>query len=266
MRRMPTGRWAWEYLRRNPDYQNAHSMHVEGALTRQFDATGMEILQLARAEPAAEKWGLSFFASPNRTAIDAPVFWTESFNPNIVNVEVTRAEETGKKGCCNVLSELAKYGCKHTHFTSADGKEQLILSRQDCVVQLRCRGHSLLEQNVGLRFFLEGFGELDAKYQTVKRLNRFYERFLPEGASAHRWSLASRNLRDGLIALDVYQAGGTHRDAAKVIYGNELGDERFSDPSEATRNRMKRLRRRALQLMNGKYFDLMQKGDRTPHC
>ena len=64
-------------------------------------------------------------------------------------------------------------------------------------------------------------------------------------------------LRDGLIALDVAQAGGTHRDAARAIHGEKEAERGFSVGDDVMKRRMQRLRQKAFELMEGEYLSLV---------
>ena len=57
----------------------------------------------------------------------------------------------------------------------ARGKEHFLLIRGERVVQLKCSGISMLNRDVEMRFILEGFGDLDAKLDTIRRLAKLYD-------------------------------------------------------------------------------------------
>jgi len=127
-------------LRRIPEYKAEYDRHKEGALTRRYDDSDLEILHLSRNEPEAEKWGLAFFANPDRAALSAPVFWTEHVSPHVVSVDVSLREPGDPISLINRLVDLRLFGCKRIHLTDADGNEHLLLQRGRRVVQLRCYG------------------------------------------------------------------------------------------------------------------------------
>lgn len=258
MRTLPKTRWAWEFLRRNPDYENDYGRHMEGALTRKRAEDGLEFLKLKRAEPDAEKWGLLFFASPNQTALTAPVFWCETVSPQVISVEAQPLNGDESQGMFDRLFDLALLGAKRIHLTDAAGHEHVLIQRGHRVVQMRCRGHTLLDGDVKLKFVLEGFGHIDAKFATIKRLAKLYDAHTGNAALSTDWSASTGSLRDALIALDCYQAGQGYRETAIAIFGQQAADERFGDPDKSMKNRMVRARKKGLELMNGGYLDLMK--------
>ena len=250
---MPRSKWAWEYLRRNPAYRADHERHREGALVRQIDENGLEILTLERPEPAAESWGLSFFTSPNRSAEDAAIAWTAAANPRVLTVVATPMED--KDGDIEAF-EISRLFCRKTCLQSTAGRETFIAACSNFRVQLECSGASLLSGPVKLNFLIEGL-EIDAKAETIRRLGALYRNAPSSPSDIVSWTSRTLNLRDGLIALDVAQSGGCHRDAARAIYGENEAERGFSAGDEGMKRRMQRLRQKAFDLMKGEYLSLV---------
>ena len=257
LRNVTLGSWAWEFSRRWPDYAGAHTDHLDGALTRTRRPCGMELLKLSRPEPGAARFGLSFFVSPRRSCLDAPIFWTEDANHRVATVDVRAVKPSPRDRCSEGLFNLSRLDCRRSLFIDHDGTQQLRLVYRGRTIQLRCEGDSLLSGDVDLRFMLRFFGPVDARIETLRRLKMVYDGFLPEPPTGPQWTSTALGLRDALIALDVHLEGGSHRDAAMVIYGEEDGIERYKSPDESVRNRMRRLRKKGLALMQGGYLDLM---------
>lgn len=259
LRNVPIGGWTWEFARRLSAYADAHTTHRQGALQYIELPCGMEIINLSRPEPEAAKYGLSFFVSPRRNCLEAPVFWTEDANHNVATV-VVRAAKSGQLGDCrDGLFNLSNLRCRRTIFIDHEGNQQLRLVYRRRTIQLKCEGDCLLSGDVDLYFMLKFFGPVDAKMETLTRLLHLYEGYLPERPVGREWTVSALGYRDALIALDVYLAGGSHRDTAKIIYGEEAGSARYSESDESVRNKMRRLRKKGIHLMNGGYLDLMKK-------
>ena len=116
----------------------------------------------------------------------------------------------------------------------------------------------MLDGDVKLTFILEGFGSLDAKMKTIKRLAKLYNHVTESSANSMDWSPRTASLRDALIALDIYQAGQNHYDAAKAILGKNVLDNGYASFEGALKNRMYRARKRGIELMQGGYQELMK--------
>lgn len=250
---MPRSKWAWEYLRRNPLYRSDHERHREGALTRHIDETGLERLRLDRPEPEAMRWGLSFFASPNRTAQTAPLAWTANVNPRVLTVVATPANVANSN---TEPFELSRLSCRRICLQLSAGRETFIAASESVRVQMECTGASLLSGPVTLNFVIEGL-EIDAKAEAIRRLAALYRNDAADRAADREWTSRTLMLRDGLIALDVAQAGGTHRDVARAIHGEEEAERGFSAGDEVMKRRMQRLRQKAFELMQGEFLSLV---------
>ena len=59
LKHVPIGGWAWEFVRRWPQYCSEHLSHKRGALKRTRVSNTMDILRLTQPEPDAAKYGLS---------------------------------------------------------------------------------------------------------------------------------------------------------------------------------------------------------------
>jgi hypothetical protein len=76
LRTAATSDWAWEYLRRNPDYQSDALLQNGSGVVRQHLANGALLTRLHAHHLRAEAWGLCCFrrsttdsrASPSRLA------------------------------------------------------------------------------------------------------------------------------------------------------------------------------------------------------
>jgi hypothetical protein len=53
--------WAWEYLRRNPDYQASARLGHRRGVARQHLAAGPILTRLRARHAGAERWGLACF-------------------------------------------------------------------------------------------------------------------------------------------------------------------------------------------------------------
>lgn len=270
LKNVTLGSWAWEFARRWHDYTNAHAAHRDGALTRTYLPCGMEILELSKPEPEAARFGLSFFVSPRRSCLDAPIFWTEDANPRVTTVEVRAVAPSLQDRSLDGQFNLSRLTCRRALFIDHDSTQHLRIVYCKRTIQLRCEGDSMLNGSVDLRFILQFFGPVDAKVETLGRLKMVYDGFLPEQPTGDLWTTRALHFRDALIALDAHLGGGSHRDAAAIIYGRKDGLARYKESNQSIRNRMRRLRKKGLFLMQGGYLDLMSPtrsggGSRTPH-
>src|SRR5690349_4355926 len=77
--------WAWEFLRRSPDYLTAWRAAVPRYLPHVRLADDTYLLRLRRRYPVAERFGLYAFADPGKPAGRAPIFWLAGGPRRLVN-------------------------------------------------------------------------------------------------------------------------------------------------------------------------------------
>ncbi|MGH7087780.1 MAG: DNA -binding domain-containing protein [Stellaceae bacterium] len=98
---LPPAGCAWEFLRRNPDYQKAwRALHSEGNPSSEGNAE-------------AAFWGLLRFESPERDARVANVFWTPTSLPSMIPLTSLPPELADPNRTLNTLSlqpVLAQHG------------------------------------------------------------------------------------------------------------------------------------------------------------
>lgn len=251
-------RWAWEFLRRNRAYQNDHERHRDGALSVRKADDGTVLLKLRRPEPAAEQWGLHFFASPRRNGVEAPVFWTPAVHRRVLHVHVECCpESSAPMSKDDRILDILRYCCARTHFTDAQENEHVLIAAQGRVVQIACTGVSLLNDPVRLKFVVEGIDDLHTKMDDFRDFENLYRRHLPGTSPGESRQTAGR-FRDMLIAIDVSQEGGNYRDIAAALYGKERADAEFADAGRVTKNKIIRLTKKGLSLVEGDYRKLLK--------
>jgi hypothetical protein len=83
--------WAWEFLRRHPDFRRAAELEKirPNVVEERF---GTKILSLSQPVPAAESWGLRFFPDPDMPGGITPIFWSRSFYRAVLSA---RSPKTG---------------------------------------------------------------------------------------------------------------------------------------------------------------------------
>ena len=95
--RWPNAVWAWEFLRRNKDYQIDYKNHLEDTPKSFVLPSGSHLIVGERRYKAARKWGLLFFADPSKSAAGAGVFWKPSVFPATIPVTLRDAERAAKR-------------------------------------------------------------------------------------------------------------------------------------------------------------------------
>ena len=257
--RMPNAAWAWEHLRRNPDYQRDYRRARAGRQRPVHLSTGATLIRERRRWPDAEKWGLLTFADPEQSALDADVFWSPSLLAGSLPVRLYPLED--EKSAVNshhneiVLSAIPT---RRALLETVDGARHTLMRGQRFWVQLYCdRPASLGDSGcVGLK--INGAKYYKRRLDTADQLLSLYQ------STGGKLSLIGRSkdttrLTQGLIAYDIEQSGGTHRDIAMAIYGRELIAREWGSSGRYYEDWTRRLVNRVHSLVNSGYKEFLTK-------
>jgi hypothetical protein len=161
--------------------------------------------------------------------------------------------------------DFCNLNCTVTVLRSAQGGEQVRLSNGLHSIQLQALSGTVLSGPVHLTYQLDGFGRLNPKLATLRRLlairqlNRFPASLFPTDRRAGRWLMA-------LQALDMSRNGVAHRLIAAQFYGQEGADLDWRGTSDWMRARVRRAIRLGTDLSNGGYLELLSGPNRMGAC
>lgn len=245
--------WAWEFLRRNPDYVAAWRMSVSRRLPVVTLADGTRLLRLRRRFPQAERWGLYVFADPACSGREAPVFWL----PNVSRHTV--------RACCSPVNTttgttafvLSNFAARRMAVIGADGIPVITMKADGISIGLAAQGWQVLTRPVTLTFQLDAFHDLGTQTECLRLLQRLSEIDDPKKIGRSPWSNDER-LRQALIALDGSLAGKTYREIAIMIFGEERVAADWNGASRFMKDRTRRLVAKGQELMNGGYRELLR--------
>ncbi|MCB9961702.1 MAG: DUF2285 domain-containing protein [Hyphomonas sp.] len=259
--KLSRSRWAWEFLRRNPEFLADTARHSADELSTREACRSITIIRPRTDQCDAERWGLAFFPDPSQNGFDANVFWSAGLYPRQVQVQVGPC---GPGEHCDIYEKTTSV-CRIIHLTDTSGRELLLLKGNGCVVQVRCTGMSLLAMEpVRMRFLIEGGENLEQRYRILKEAHRIYG-----DDSSHEfaiWSRGGLSLRNALVAFDCHAASLSLRDTAAVIYGKDRADEAWAGPSRSMKDEMRRARARGIELVGGGYRDLLIQSPKIPQA
>ena len=225
---------AWEFLRRNPDYQAFYGAQ-SGNPDRKIDA-------------AARRWGLRFLADPSYAAHEAGVLW----HPDELAWVIILAPRKGQhRGESFVVDDwLMSLPCRHsddgTHVLLRDGH-----TRYQIHLTTRPR-HGVVR--VALM-------PLDITTPSRSHATHKFWDYAARGHRRPRFTGISRleRLKMALRALDLRLAGATYRAIAEALFGTLPAD---APPwkTAAIRDTVIRLVRTGLRMMRGGYRRLLGPG------
>jgi hypothetical protein len=247
--RMTADRWAWEYLRRNPEFLEDAKTFDETSRSERTVCHGIRILKSRVPQTKAERWGLIMMPDPSLDAIEADVVWSKTVFPDQVEINVI---PRGENETCEIYDTSVKLA-RITHLTDSIGREYLLTRGNGCVFQTCCQGLSLLGMDrVRMKLQISDFESFDRKVKAQQEGMRVFGDD-PE-AQTPLWTKKTQILRDGLIALDCIAQGLSQREIGVVLYGEQVVSENWAQGQSALRNQVRYVIRKAEGLRDGGYL------------
>ena len=258
--RLPYAAWAWEYLRRNSDYARDYRSSLAGRARPIPLNTGAILIRKSRRWSEAEKWGLLCFADPERSCDEANVFWRPDLFAGALPIQTVRiddAESRDPNGRHDEI-ELRRLQTRRVILDTVDGARHIVLCGRRFWVQLVCDSPASVGERCAIEVKINSTRHYQRKLDTASQLLSLYH------SAGGKISLIGRSrdstrLSQGLIAIDIVNAGGSHRDVAEAIYGAEKVAERWGGESRYYEDWARRLVARARFMVNEGYLDLLAK-------
>jgi hypothetical protein len=241
--------WAWEFLRRNPEYRADWQASVPRRLPHVTLKDGTRLLRLRRRYPRAERWGLYAFADPSVPARRAPTFWHLDALQRVVRLRA----EPSKHSQAGLLA-LSDFRVDRVAAIGVDNVPLVLMKGPGSHVPVEISGLAALSLRFTPVFEIDGLLDLSAQTELLKRLHRFADQAANGGRPAFG---IDERLHHALIALDESLAGKTYRQIAITIYGEKRVAEEWQGPSQFLKDRTRRLVVKGTELMKGGYRDLL---------
>jgi len=229
--------WAYEHLRRNTAFRKAAYQHQSGFVRATLWEHDMYLL----------------FPAPDHSALFADVFWSERVYPNHIRVNVrSRLEDE-----VDEIFQAATGLCRIRQLTDWNRFEHVLIQGRCCAIQIRCYGLSLRSAHpVKMSFELSGPAQMEREFRNIKKASRAYQ---PPDPARQQWTPRTLSLRDGLIALDVTDAGLPLRAAAEIIHGSADVAEKWVDSGRHMKDRLHKRLINARHIRDGGYRAYLQK-------
>lgn len=217
---------AWEYLRRNHDYQNDWQQRATSS--------------------SAQCWGLRYFEDPRLDARSAEPLWLH--DPD-ARIRLTADHE-------RYSNAFTLWGMQGQRRLVHDG-HRLLLTHTIGYQQVRLVIDANIYDGQAVAYVISAGAQRSAQWHAVDH----YERLLSLSSSrqpltVQRPSRAALLHMRSLQAIDGTIAGASHRAIATVLFGSEAVDARWDSDSEL-RSQVRYLLRRAQTYCTTKYRELL---------
>jgi len=236
--------WAWEFLRRIPEYcDKAAGAEIPFPT---FDREASLTIIEDDSAHHAEAWGLCAFANPRLSASQTPVTW----HPRLLSGALPVLAKT-----CATGIDFRRLGLTVTVTKGKPGDEHVVLRDKAHSLQLHVLEGSILDGPVELTFHVEGLESARQKVTALDRLLIFLRKGqlppspLPQLRTAQRWLLA-------LKALPLVQAGFTDREVANKLFPQHATPN-WNDSNDWLRTQIRRARIFGLAMTSGDYRRLV---------
>ena len=241
--------WAWEFLRRNNDYQLEWQTHKKNMPKPRLHYSGAMYCRLEQNCIAANRWGLTLFFDPQKIALQIGVHWHSNVVSRQVSCVATFANDN--KVQCESLSRFKG----QIYVLSLEGEEHVIIQQGAISARLKIKGRSFLSNDCQLIYQVEGLERFNLVAETLTNLRRLKSKLsLPESM----FGQTELRLRDCLVALDGHLAGRTYRDIAEVLYGSDRVNEVWTNETRHLKDKVRRAVAAGVDYMNGGYLKLLQ--------
>jgi hypothetical protein len=239
---------AWEYLRRDPEYQRDYRLFRRGADRPRRLGSGQYLTRLRRRSPRCERWGLDPLVDPTCPAPLAPLCWIIGEAAPVLDGVAERA--TGHEPAA--LS-IESYNSARHIVIGPTGEEYVLLRDAERAAILRLEGSRASLGAVNVTFLVRDLPDPHLLAQRFRNLRR-----LVAAPRSHvRPSRARFFHRDALIALDARLLGLSQSEIAVLLHGADAVRSSWSRSSGSIRERIRHLLARGQKLRDGAYRELL---------
>jgi len=224
--------WAWEFLRRNPEYRRQY--------TQQADATCLE------------RWGLRYFEDPLLDSRKANVFWRSESCSAVLPVTATPLAADAKP------FDIGRLQCSICIVTPNQGEVADVLFRKDGrILQLAASGSRTLE-GVALSASVVPMPSHSAG--RVLALRRFVSLVKSSALLPNLYPPERRaaRLTRVLCALDFWREKRSYRDIGVHLFSEARVDREWNDPGDHLRDQVRRAVYYGRTLMTGGYRQFLR--------
>jgi len=244
--------WAWEFLRRNPDYRRDYRLSRIYHLNFTTHPSGTEFLRIRRQCPFATKWGLLHMPDPDIASSTAHVAWHFDDIGWSVEAASTATSSSGE----NVDFDIRTARFDRLFLIIGPALQNLYMrigSHSSC---LKVSGDSVLFHPVRMRFFIDGLAQVRAALAALEVVRAVKKRTkLPKMQVPYVTQL--RRLKY-LIAAEKAVQGSFLRDIGAAIYGDKRAEREWKNlDSRAFKDEIARAKCKGLHLLNGGYREFL---------
>ncbi len=244
--------WAWEFLRRNPDYQRDYRLSRAHLLKVMDHLLGTEFVRIRRECPYARTWGLIYMANPDTASRAAHVAWHSDDISWGVKAEACATSLSDE----NVDFDIKAARIERIFLIIGPAFQNLYLRIGSYSSCLKISGDSVLFHPVRMRFLIDGLEQVRSALVALEVVHAAKKQTkLPMKQVPYVTQL--RRLKY-LIAAEKAIEGLFLREIGAAIYGDKRAQREWKNlDSRAFKDEIARAKRKGLHLVNGGYRDFL---------
>lgn len=262
-RRMPNAAWAWEGLRRNPDYRADYRAHVHAMPATIPLYGGAHLLRAPRRYLNAERWGLLTYANPENTAASANVFWRPDLLAGALRVKLTPiGTSTDIEDGPSDTIVLSALKTRRVLLETVDGARHILLGGHRFWIQLYSIKRAPVGDQAEVDIRFDGADHMKRRLDTAAQLLALHR------SAGGKLSLIGRRrntrpLSNALHAHDIIHGferpKGTLQDVAEMIVGRARMASDWGQNDRALKAQARRAIAKGEAFVAGEYRDLLTK-------
>ena len=244
--------WAWEFLRRNPDYKRAFVVSRSRLSQIARLNKGTPVMRPKGCQASASDWGLECFSDPVLSAVETPVFWSQAALKHHAEAEASAVDVGRAQADLNIFRDR---NCAAI-LERTQGVSVLLRTPKEAI-DLQIAGTNILLAPASLTFRIDGLNAVKSRAATLLLLLQTIQT-----RTSGNTNPLPRHQRLGLlkalVALDCKLFGGSLQDTAIVFRALRLTRLSWSTiGDESLKKQVIRARNRGLKLMQGGYRTLL---------
>jgi hypothetical protein len=238
MTALPRTAWAWEFLRRNPQYRKAYAAHLADT-----DSQGRHLHR------SALPWGLLRMEDPALDVRTADVLWQMKVCREVLPL----AASIMRPGTAVATLRLDDLKCRTTLYNyGVEQRKEVLFAQEGRALQLTVFGEVPLEEALLLTPALPVLPHAKSRLLAVRRLADLVKHGWLRPALYKRERQNSRLARVAQ-ALDGWLAQAPQRAIGDALFASDRIARDWSDPRNHLRDHVRRAISYGRSLMAGKY-------------
>ena len=246
--------WAWEFLRRNPDYKRDYRLSRSRLLKTVQHTSGNSFIRVRRRCPYAKTWGLIYMCNPSLPPIQALVAWTSNTINWVIKTEIDAVLPPEIDADFDLEA-----ACFDRAFVVIEAKQQnLYMHIKSHSACFEIIGGSVLLYPVKMLFTIDGINQVRSAISVLQVAQEMTGKHTKLPKKTVPYVTQLRRLKY-LIAAEKAVEGAFLRDIGAAIYCSKRARNEWKNlDSRAFKDEIIRAKRKGLHLMNGGYRDFLQ--------